>query len=119
MSSKSQFQAIEGVWAPRSSGVGLRDGMPPRRTNTIARWSEEPIQDASGQIMVGCVSLGDLSCVYQPIVDLQNGKPFAYEVLARCRAPGLTNPSILFKRAAAERFCGLLGRTLRRSDTRR
>jgi len=104
---------VEGVWAPRSSGVGLRDGVP-RRPNTIARWSEEPITDASGQIMVGCVSLGDLGCVYQPIVDLQTGKPFAYEVLARCRAPGLTNPSILFKRAAAERFCGLLGRTLRK-----
>jgi EAL domain-containing protein (putative c-di-GMP-specific phosphodiesterase class I) len=27
--------------------------------------------------------------------------------------PGLTNPEILFKRAAAERFCGLLGRTMR------
>jgi EAL domain-containing protein (putative c-di-GMP-specific phosphodiesterase class I) len=55
-----------------------------------------------------------LGVVYQPIVDLANGKPFAYEVLARCRVPGLTNPSILFKRAAAERFCGSLGRELRR-----
>jgi EAL domain-containing protein (putative c-di-GMP-specific phosphodiesterase class I) len=90
----------------------MRDGRP--RPNTIARWSEETIQDASGQIMIGCVSMSDLSTVYQPIVDLQTGRPFAYEVLARCRAPGLTNPSILFKRAAAERFCGLLGRTLRK-----
>lgn len=114
MSSKLQYQAaVEGVWAPRSSIVGIREDAR-GRPNTIARWSEEPIEDASGQIMVGCVSLGDLSCVYQPIVDLQSGKPFAYEVLARCRAQGLTNPSVLFKRAAAERFCGLLGRTLRK-----
>ena len=63
--------------------------------------------------MVGCVPVEDLSCVYQPIVDLQTGRAFAFEVLARCRVPGLTNPEILFKRAAAERFCGLLGRTLR------
>ena len=63
--------------------------------------------------MVGCVPVSELSCVYQPIVDLATGRPFAYEVLARCRVPGLTNPEILFKRASAERFCGLLGRTLR------
>jgi EAL domain-containing protein (putative c-di-GMP-specific phosphodiesterase class I) len=63
--------------------------------------------------MIGCVPLPDLSCVYQPIVDLDTGRAFAYEVLARCKVPGLTNPMILFKRAAAERFCGLLGRTLR------
>lgn len=63
--------------------------------------------------MVGCVPVSDLSCVYQPIVDLQDGRPFAYEVLARCRVPGLTSPEALFKRASAERFSGLLGRTLR------
>lgn len=113
MSSKTQFQAVEGVWAPRASVVGIRDESR-GRSNTVSRWSDEPVEDASGQIMVGCVSMADLSCVYQPIVDLETGKPFAYEVLARCRAQGLTNPSVLFKRAAAERFCGLLGRTLRK-----
>lgn len=63
--------------------------------------------------MVGCVPVSELSCVYQPIVDLQTGQTFAYEVLARCRVPGLTNPEILFRRASSERFSGLLGRTLR------
>jgi len=63
--------------------------------------------------MIGCVPRSELSCVYQPIVDLKNGRAFAYEVLARCKVPGLTNPALLFKRAAAERFCGVLGRTLR------
>jgi EAL domain-containing protein (putative c-di-GMP-specific phosphodiesterase class I) len=113
MSSKINLQAVEGVWAPRTSSVDFREGVK-ARANTETRWSAGSSEDASGQIMVGCVSLDDLSCVYQPIVDLQNGKPFAYEVLARCRTQGLTNPSILFKRAAAERFCGLLGRTLRK-----
>jgi EAL domain-containing protein (putative c-di-GMP-specific phosphodiesterase class I) len=80
----------------------------------LTEWSED-LEDATpnGSRMVGCVPVEDLSCVYQPIVNLQTGKPFAYEVLARCKVPGLTNPEILFKRAAAERFCGLLGRTLR------
>jgi EAL domain-containing protein (putative c-di-GMP-specific phosphodiesterase class I) len=76
-------------------------------------WSGDIEEAESGAAMVGCVPVSDLSCVYQPIVDLADGRPFAYEVLARCSAPGLTNPEILFKRAAAERFCGLLGRTLR------
>ena len=76
-------------------------------------WSAELEETETGAAMVGCVPVEDLSCVYQPIVDLETGAPFAYEVLARCRVPGLTNPEILFKRAAAERFCGLLGRTLR------
>jgi EAL domain-containing protein (putative c-di-GMP-specific phosphodiesterase class I) len=69
--------------------------------------------------MIGCVPRSDLSCVYQPIVELQSGRAFAYEVLARCKVPGLTNPSILFKRAAAERFCGSLGRTLRKLGSER
>jgi EAL domain-containing protein (putative c-di-GMP-specific phosphodiesterase class I) len=79
----------------------------------VTEWSGEIEESADGAKMVGCVAVEDLSVVYQPIVDLRDGKPFAYEVLARCRVPGLTNPEILFKRAAAERFCGLLGRTLR------
>jgi EAL domain-containing protein (putative c-di-GMP-specific phosphodiesterase class I) len=51
--------------------------------------------------------------VYQPIVELASGRAFAYEALARCRVLGLTNPEALFRRASAEGFCGLLGRTLR------
>lgn len=84
------------------------------RPVTLAQWSEESIEGDQGEVMIGCVPRSDLSCVYQPIVDLNTGKSFSYEVLARCKVPGLTNPSILFKRAAAERFCGALGRALRK-----
>jgi EAL domain-containing protein (putative c-di-GMP-specific phosphodiesterase class I) len=114
MSSKPHFRSVEGVWAPRTSGFNLRESPPSDRPATNTYWSLEAAEDPSGETMIGCVPLSDLSCVYQPIVHLENGKTFAYEVLARCRVPGLTNPSILFKRAAAERFCGLLGRTLRK-----
>jgi EAL domain-containing protein (putative c-di-GMP-specific phosphodiesterase class I) len=113
MTSKPNFRSVEGVWSPRSSGFSVRGGAseaPP----VVTQWSAELEEsDGSSPPMVGCVPVEDLSCVYQPIVDLSDGKPFAYEVLARCRVPGLTNPEILFKRAAAERFCGLLGRTMR------
>jgi EAL domain-containing protein (putative c-di-GMP-specific phosphodiesterase class I) len=86
---------------------------------TVARWSDELAEDGQGEVMIGCVPYSELSCVYQPIVDLSNGRVFAYEVLARCSVPGLTNPSILFKRAAAERFCGSLGRALRKLGSER
>ncbi|MDH5672905.1 MAG: EAL domain-containing protein [Myxococcales bacterium] len=62
---------------------------------------------------MGGIAISELSCVFQPIVDLVTGRSFAYEVLARCRTPGLTNPEVLFRRAADEQFCGALGRTLR------
>ncbi len=116
MSSKPQFPSVEGVWAPRTSGINLRGDGPAsdRPVQLSQHWSAESVEDGDGDTMIGCVPLSDLSCVYQPIVDLTNGRAFAYEVLARCRVPGLTNPSILFKRAAAERFCGLLGRTMRK-----
>jgi EAL domain-containing protein (putative c-di-GMP-specific phosphodiesterase class I) len=113
MSSKPNFRAVEGVWSPRTSGFTVKSS-PSNAPAVTTEWSAELIEDTGGgPAMVGCVPVDDLSCVYQPIVDLQDGKVFAYEVLARCRVPGLTNPEILFKRAAAERFCGLLGRTLR------
>ncbi|HET8940096.1 MAG TPA: EAL domain-containing protein [Polyangiales bacterium] len=114
MSLKPQNHSVEGVWAPRASLVPSADSPSGPRPVTLARWSEEATADDSGEVMIGCVPRSNLGVVYQPIVDLTNGRSFAYEVLARCKVPGLTNPSILFKRAAAERFCGSLGRELRR-----
>jgi EAL domain-containing protein (putative c-di-GMP-specific phosphodiesterase class I) len=120
MSSKPHMRAVEGVWSPRTSAINLRDvpaSDPPGVL--VSQWTAEAVPDEHGETMIGCVSRSDLSCVYQPIVDLSSGRAFAYEVLARCRVPGLTNPAVLFKRAAAERFCGLLGRTLRRIGSER
>lgn len=111
---KPQNHSVEGVWAPRASVIPSADSPSGPRPVTLAQWSEESSEGDAGEVMIGCVPRSDLSCVYQPIVELEGGRPFAYEVLARCRVPGLTNPSILFKRAAAERFCGALGRTLRK-----
>ena len=120
MSSRPDLRSVEGVWAPRSSGIAVRGpNRPASRGERAIEWSEGARTDERGLEFVGCVPRSDLSCVYQPIVDLQNGRPFAYEVLSRCRVPGLTNPEILFKRAAAERFCGLLGRTLRQIGSQR
>jgi EAL domain-containing protein (putative c-di-GMP-specific phosphodiesterase class I) len=114
MSLKPQNHSVEGVWAPRASVVPVADSPSGPRPVTLAQWSEEAKESDAGEVMIGCVPRSDLSVVYQPIVDLTTGKSFAYEVLARCKVPGLTNPSILFKRAAAERFCGALGRALRK-----
>lgn len=97
----------------------MRDPSQAYSDRTLREWSSGPLERDDGALMVGCVPVSDLSCVYQPIVDLQSGLPFAYEVLARCRVPGLTNPEILFKRASSERFCGLLGRTLRSIGSQR
>ena len=112
MSSKPTFRALEGVWAPRTSGFSAKSS-PSEAPAVVTEWSGDLEESSEGAMMVGCVPVEELSCVYQPIVDLRDGKAFAYEVLARCSVPGLTNPEVLFKRAAAERFCGLLGRTLR------
>ena len=113
MSLKPQ-NTVEGVWAPRASQVPKADSPAGPRPVTLAHWSEEAVADDSGEVMIGCVPRSELSCVFQQIVDLRDGAAFAYEVLARCKVPGLTNPAVLFKRAAAERFCGSLGRELRR-----
>lgn len=104
---------VDGLWSPRSSGIAPREKKASLAPNYNGEWSDGLKETGDGTPMVGCVPLQDLSCAYQPIVDLQTGKIFAYEVLARCRSPGLTNPALLFKRAAAERFSGLLGRTIR------
>lgn len=113
MSSKNSSEPVDGVWGLRSSGVEVRPppSVPPQQAGRT--WSAGPQPNDNGQLMVGCVPVSNLSCVYQPIVDLQTGRPFAYEVLARCRLEGLTNPEHLFERASLDGFCGALGRTLR------
>ena len=55
----------------------------------------------------------ELFCVFQPIVDLRTQKIFAYESLARTKAPEFDNPMKLFAAAVAENATGELGRLLR------
>ncbi len=60
-------------------------------------------------------SLGsdDLDVVFQPIVSLDTGAPFAAEALVRCQWPEFKNPLDLFDQAEQERSCGRLGRAIR------
>jgi EAL domain-containing protein (putative c-di-GMP-specific phosphodiesterase class I) len=141
MSVKTEKKPVEGLWAPRTSGIEVRESnvetlpgadkapeipaapKPPAdavfiQKESISDLAVDALESDQQTDMVGCIPVDDLSCVYQPIVDLRNGRAFAYEVLARCKTPGLTNPEVLFKRAASERFCGILGRTLRTIGSR-
>ncbi len=59
------------------------------------------------------LTTSDIDVVFQPIVDLRTGFPFAYEALTRCRWPEFKNPVVLFQQAEAERACGPLGRKIR------
>jgi EAL domain-containing protein (putative c-di-GMP-specific phosphodiesterase class I) len=54
-----------------------------------------------------------LSVVFQPIVDMQDGRLFAHEALVRCSQPELANPLVLFERAVDAGCVGRLGRMIR------
>lgn len=51
--------------------------------------------------------------VFQPIVDLSNGKTFAHEGLVRCTVPCYEDPLKLFQAAVAQGVVGRLGRIVR------
>lgn len=55
----------------------------------------------------------DLSVVFQPIVDLQKRRIFAYEGLVRTQAEGFASPKELLEAAEEEQAMGRLGRTIR------
>jgi len=59
------------------------------------------------------IAAEDLSVVFQPIVDVQAPRVYAYEALVRCRIPGFQDPSELFRRAVEEGCTGRLGRMIR------
>jgi len=59
------------------------------------------------------VGPSDLSVVFQPIVNMTNGRVFAYEALVRCRLPDLRVPTVLFERAVVLGCVGRLGRMIR------
>ena len=54
-----------------------------------------------------------LGVVFQPIVDIANGKLFAFEALVRCKNPAYPSPPALFDAAEKENACGYLGRLIR------
>src|SRR6478752_9138857 len=67
-----------------------------------------------GEAIHRVISERDVFCAFQPIVDLKTGKTFAYESLARTKAPEFDGPMALFAAAVAENVTGELGRLLRR-----
>jgi EAL domain-containing protein (putative c-di-GMP-specific phosphodiesterase class I) len=59
----------------------------------------------------------ELFVVFQPIVDLETRRLFAYEALVRSNAPEFDGPPSLFRAAVAEGCCGELGRVIRELAT--
>jgi EAL domain-containing protein (putative c-di-GMP-specific phosphodiesterase class I) len=59
------------------------------------------------------VAPDEISVVFQPIVDMQSGKLFAYEALVRCSVPRYSSPPVLFERAVTTGCTGRLGRMIR------
>jgi EAL domain-containing protein (putative c-di-GMP-specific phosphodiesterase class I) len=55
----------------------------------------------------------DFQMVYQPVVDLETRKPFAYEALVRAKPADFESPMALFAAAVAESCTGELGRMIR------
>ncbi len=70
------------------------------------------VRHPSGVALVRTVRREDLRVVFQPIVLLSDGTPFAYEALVRCSHPELAPPALLHQ-AHASGCVGRLGRMIR------
>jgi EAL domain-containing protein (putative c-di-GMP-specific phosphodiesterase class I) len=83
----------------------MNDGSP--------RLAKASRNDGAETTSVHDLTQDDLAVFYQPIVDVETRSIFAYEALARCRVPSLSNPQRLFERAVEQQACGALGRAVR------
>ncbi|MDB4988107.1 MAG: hypothetical protein JWN04_3285 [Myxococcaceae bacterium] len=59
------------------------------------------------------LAVGELSIVFQPILDLKKRSIFAYEALLRSNSPHFEGPPAMFTEAIRSRYCGALGRAVR------
>lgn len=76
-------------------------------------WSERPGSMELRRHSVRSLTAAEVPSVFQPIVDLRNGKVFAYEALVRCTHEAFPSPIGLFEHAVREGATGPLGRTIR------
>jgi EAL domain-containing protein (putative c-di-GMP-specific phosphodiesterase class I) len=85
-----------------------------RRSNRLsdAPSASGDLSESEARFFEALAKPGDLSAVFQPIVNVQTNTLFAYEALVRCKITGFT-PPVLFERAAALRATGRLGRMVR------
>ncbi len=72
----------------------------------MQRATKTPLGDAIRRV----IAARDTFCVFQPLVDLRTQKVFAYESLARTKAPEFEGPMQLFAAAVSEGLTGELGR---------
>jgi EAL domain-containing protein (putative c-di-GMP-specific phosphodiesterase class I) len=75
----------------------------------VRRPTKTPLGDAIRRVLDD----RDVFCAFQPIIDLKTQKIFAYESLARTKAPEFDGPMSLFAAAVGEGVTGELGRILR------
>ncbi len=59
------------------------------------------------------LTVQDLDVVFQPLVDLRNGRLFAVEALVRCRWLEFKSPEVLIGKSVEEETIGRLGRLIR------
>ncbi|HEY4107242.1 MAG TPA: EAL domain-containing protein [Polyangiaceae bacterium] len=68
---------------------------------------------------VRAITSDDINMVFQPIVDVATGVPFAHEALVRCKLPQYASTPLLFAAAESEKACGHLGRIIRQQTFER
>lgn len=78
-----------------------------------ADFAPGPSRRAQPSRLEEAAAAGELHTVFQPVVDLKTGKPFAYEALVRSRAKDFPNPGAIFAAAIEHSVCGKIGRVIR------
>ncbi len=63
--------------------------------------------------LLDLVNSKQLRVVFQPIVEMNEGRLYGYEALVRCADPRYPTPMELLKTATERRRCGALGRAIR------
>ncbi|MBV9948075.1 MAG: EAL domain-containing protein [Myxococcales bacterium] len=81
--------------------------------NTKLVWTYSDDSQETADQGVRCLTPEDMGVAFQPIVDLTNGRLFAYEALARPKVARYPNPVALFEAAEREQACGRIGRLIR------